>query len=212
MHGQEGNETYHEKEDVRCRVDSLFSTRFLWMWRWTYRIYERREFLDRLKDYPQFKKDPFMYSTLHFLDFTNRYKSLPSSVQHLQALRMSVSYSMWFWCFDNHLSSAIESRYAVRLFLLAATTVLSFCTDRMDFVEVSCKEHMEYEVAVADEVRSLQLRPAVSSQMKAVFRLRPGWNSTAVRISYVHCEERYSSLGDRGNNNSPTVICYETFA
>jgi len=54
---------------------------------------------------------------------------------------------------------------------LAPTTwlFLSFCTDRTDFVEVRCKEH----IAVADEVRRLQLRPTVSSQMKAVFRLRP---------------------------------------
>jgi hypothetical protein len=58
------------------------------------------------------------YYTLHFLDFTNRCKSLPSSVQHLRALRMSVPYSMWFWCFHNHLSSSVDSRYVMRLFLL----------------------------------------------------------------------------------------------
>jgi len=58
------------------------------------------------------------YCTLHFLDFTNRYRSLPSSDQRLRAQRMGVSYSMWFWCFDHRLSSGIESTYAVRLFLL----------------------------------------------------------------------------------------------
>jgi hypothetical protein len=64
------------------------------------------------------RKSP--YCTLQFLDFMNRYRSLPSSVKHDLC-----EWAFHIPCgFDNHLSSGIESRYAVRLFLLMCRWVL----------------------------------------------------------------------------------------